>query len=378
MTRGICRMPRAARFVWLVPSSVPERRGCVKDLGVGLLGWRGLAGSGCSVYTYPRDCTNPSTNQAAMRVADQSIVLSAETITAALTTHRLAHPVVFFAQVGSTNDVVHEYAAAGAAEGLLVVADEQTAGRGRLNRSWWAPPRSSLLMSLLLRPPMPPNRAGRLAMCMGLGAIEGIAEITDLRPALKWPNDLVLNGRKLGGILAELRTSGDHLDYAVLGLGLNVNMELDEERPLVSWTSERTEGESNPSHPAALDRSSVNSSAGAPPEVVTTAISLSMALGRPVERLALLVAVLAHCEAWYERLLAEEIQLAADERLHKAWMARLDTLKRAVLITTPGEALRGVAVGVTPEGALLVRGNDGRIHTVWSGDVTAVRPDPVN
>ena len=153
--------------------------------------------------------------------------LSAESIAAALITQRLGRPVLYFPRTGSTNDVAHAEAATGALDGLLVIADEQTAGRGRLDRRWWAPPGSSLLMSLLLRPPLPPNQAGQLTMCLGLAAIEGIEAVTGLRPALKWPNDLLLNGRKLGGMLTELRLDGERLAYAVLGLGVNVNMDFE-------------------------------------------------------------------------------------------------------------------------------------------------------
>jgi BirA family biotin operon repressor/biotin-[acetyl-CoA-carboxylase] ligase len=324
--------------------------------------------------------------------------LSAETIAAALTTHRLGHPVLFFARIGSTNDVVHEYAAGGAPEGMLVVADEQTAGRGRLNRSWWAAPGSSLLMSLLLRPPIPLSQAGRLTMCLGLGAIEGIEEVTGLRPDLKWPNDILLNSRKLGGILAELRTSDDRLDYAVLGLGLNVNLEWDKDRR----TNDEPPRQTFPCPNAGTFATSLSSK---PSEMATPATSLLVALGRPVERLRLLAGVLARCEVWYERLLAAAAEVASaeprdalaclwhapvpapkvqagrasgDELLLQAWTARLDTLGRAVLVSTPAGELRGVAVGVNSEGALLVRDTDGHIHAIWSGDVRAVRADPAD
>ena len=147
--------------------------------------------------------------------------LSAQAIRSALTTQRVGRPTLYFPNTSSTNDVAHEQAAAGAAEGLLVVADEQTAGRGRLDRAWRAPPGTSLLMSLLLRPPIPTHQAGQLTMCLGLGAVEAIETVTGLQPALKWPNDLVLAGRKLAGMLSELRFDGDRLAYVVLGFGLN-------------------------------------------------------------------------------------------------------------------------------------------------------------
>jgi BirA family biotin operon repressor/biotin-[acetyl-CoA-carboxylase] ligase len=302
--------------------------------------------------------------------------LSASAIAAGLTTRRLGRPALFFPSIGSTNDVIHAAAAAGAAEGLLAVADEQTAGRGRLDRRWWAPAGSSLLMSLLLRPPIPAVRAGQLTMCLGLGAAEGIEQTTGLRPALKWPNDLLLAGRKLGGMLTELRLDGDRLEYAVLGLGVNVNVEFGTSPPAPApkivppANCGRSPTEPSRSLPgwaqSETGPSGESDSSGAMNSLAWTAISLSLALGRPVERLPLLVVILARCEAWYDRMLAGESP-------HQAWAGRLDTLGRAVTVTLPSGALVGTAIGVNAEGALLVRDEDGQIHTVWAGDVTAVR-----
>jgi BirA family transcriptional regulator, biotin operon repressor / biotin---[acetyl-CoA-carboxylase] ligase len=269
--------------------------------------------------------------------------LSTEAIARARRSARLGRPVIFFERVGSTNDVACRQAAAGAAEGLLVVADKQTAGRGRMGRSWWAPKAASLLFSLLLRPAIPPARAGQLTMCLGLGAVEGIERVTGLHPTLKWPNDLLLDGRKLGGMLAELRATGDRVEFAVLGLGLNVN--------------------------------------AAPPDLAETSICLATVLGRAVDRVELLAEILARCEAWYERLLAtqagrpsskpdaERWKPDAAEPISTAWSARLDTLGREVTVGFAGGQLHGRAVGITPEGALLLEQEDGQIHVVWGGDV---------
>jgi BirA family biotin operon repressor/biotin-[acetyl-CoA-carboxylase] ligase len=260
--------------------------------------------------------------------------LSAEIIAKAFTTRRLGHPVLYFGRVGSTNDVALEHAAAGAPEGLFVLADEQTSGRGRLDRTWWAPPGTSLLMSLLLRPPFSVRLAGQLPMCLGLAAIEGIEAVTGLRPALKWPNDLVWKGRKLGGMLTELRTSGERVDYAVLGLGLNVNVAFDDQ---------------------------------VPGELAATAVSLLTALGKPVDRVTLLAAIIERCAERYERLLA-------GESLHEAWSDRLDTIGQQVVGALPSGPLQGTAAGVTAEGALILRLADGREELVWAGDITALHP----
>lgn len=260
--------------------------------------------------------------------------LSAETIAAALTTRRLGRPALYFACATSTNDVVHARAAE-AAEGLLVVAEEQTAGRGRLGRAWWAPPGANLLMSLLLRPPLLARQAGQLPMCLGLAAIEGIAEVAGVRSDLKWPNDILWRGRKLGGMLTELRLVGERLDYAVLGLGINVNLTFAPE-------------------------------SAAPAGLRDSATSLLLAAGRPISRPALLAAILRRCEHWYDRLLA-------GESLHEVWAAHLETVGRAVRVERPAGPLVGVAVGVTPEGGLIVRTAGGDEEVVWAGDISSLR-----
>lgn len=270
--------------------------------------------------------------------------LNVQSIAQVLTTRRLGRSILAFDRVGSTNDVAHEQARVGAEYGLLVIAEEQAAGRGRLERSWWAPAGTCLLMSLLLRPSstghtLPLARAGQLMMALGLGAAEAIEEVTGVCARLKWPNDLVTGtcasgARKLGGMLTELDAEGSDVKYAVLGLGLNINVDFAGE--------------------------------GAPSGLLPRATSLQIETGQPVDRLVLLAAILGHTERWYERVLAGESP-------HDAWAQRLDTLGRRVRVSFITGVLEGVASGVTVEGGLLVQDDAGVIHTVWSGDVVALR-----
>jgi BirA family biotin operon repressor/biotin-[acetyl-CoA-carboxylase] ligase len=285
-----------------------------------------LTRAGVAVYTAP-----------GMNSAAQD--LSADRMSPLLTTQRLGRPYLYFDRIGSTNDEAHRHAESGAPEGLLVVADEQTAGRGRLDRAWYAPPGSSLLMSLLLRPALPIERAGQLTMCLGLGAVEGVAEVTGLAPRLKWPNDLALNGRKLGGMLSEIQASGDRLEFAILGLGLNVNLSFED-------------------GPAAAR------------ELASAAISLSDALGRQVDRGSLLAAILRRCGAWYDRLLADR---AGGASVQQAWAQALETLGQEVVVTTAAAVHRGFAVDVALEGGLVLEDTTGQRRTLWSGDVTSTR-----
>lgn len=299
--------------------------------------------------------------------------LSAATIENTLTTAWLGRPVHHFVHLGSTNDLARQMARRGAAEGTLIIAEEQTAGKGRLGRSWWAPPGSCLLLSLIFRPSLAPTQAQRLTMIAGLACAEAVEAQTGLRPGLKWPNDLVLAGRKLAGILTELETAGERLDFAVLGLGLNVN---------VDFRQQATDA-----------------------ELRDSAIGLLQVLGRPIDRLALLNELLVRLEQRYERL-------REGQSPHSEWAARLVTLGQAVRVVTPspfwaeeqrsegdretgrqgegkrspcpplspappplgskggGRVLEGRAVGVDADGALLLRLADGRVERVLTGDVT--------
>lgn len=227
----------------------------------------------------------------------------------------------------SANDDVRSLAQQGAPDGLVVVADEQTHGRGRLGRRWVAPAGSSLLLSVLFRHTMPVQRAAQLTMLVGLAALEGIEATLGIRADLKWPNDVLLGERKLGGILAELEPYDGYLRWAVVGLGLNVNADLS-------------------SHP----------------EIGQAAISLREATGIEVDRGPLLLALLRALSRRYARL-------ASGESPVEEWQSRLCTLGRRVTVEAGGERYSGTAEFVTPEGSLFVRQDDGTRREVLAGDV---------
>jgi BirA family transcriptional regulator, biotin operon repressor / biotin---[acetyl-CoA-carboxylase] ligase len=262
-------------------------------------------------------------------VADQ---LSAELIERALSTQFVGRHVLYLATAGSTNDEARRLAMAGAPDGTLVVADYQSAGRGRLDRRWEAPPGSSLLLSLLFRPALALERVQQLTMLCGLATAEAIEAETGLAAGCKWPNDLVINERKVAGILTELELSGERLAYVVVGIGLNVNLD-----------------------PAVL-----------PGPLLARATSLAAELGRPVTRLPLLLALLARVETRYQALSAG----TAD--LHREWASRLVTLGRPVTVADGETEWMGMAEGVDNDGALLVRPPGGEPRRVVAGDVRVV------
>ncbi|MBC7235473.1 MAG: biotin--[acetyl-CoA-carboxylase] ligase [Chloroflexi bacterium] len=254
--------------------------------------------------------------------------LSRSTIMAGLTTRYIGRAIEHYAEIDSTNTRAVELARAGAPEGTLVLAEVQTAGRGRLGRPWHAPAGSSLLMSLILRPALAPGQAQRVTMVCSLAAVEAIETTTRLRAAIKWPNDLLIHDKKVGGVLTELGAGSGRLDYVVVGMGINVN----------------------------LDVSTL-------PELMAPATSLSAELGQSTSRLSLLLALLERIEYHYE-------WLRRGRSPHEAWRQRLATLGRRVQVTTPGEVWEGVAEDVDADGALLLRTDAGELRRILAGDLT--------
>jgi BirA family biotin operon repressor/biotin-[acetyl-CoA-carboxylase] ligase len=252
-----------------------------------------------------------------------------------LTTARIGRPITYLPATTSTMDVARERAAADAPEGLVVVADEQTAGRGRFGRAWVAPPGVNLLLSILLRPSA--ERMKRLGIVAPLAVAEAVRTVSGLVVRFKWPNDVLLGGRKLCGILVEGGFAGTAPVHAVVGIGLNVN----------------------------LDPSTQ-------PAIAATATSIAAALGRAVSREETLAALLNAFELLYDE--------SDGERLRRDWKARLDTLGQEVEVTFAGRVERGVAEDVDAEGALVLRRPDGTRTALAAGEVTLRRgapgPDP--
>ncbi|MCU0309411.1 MAG: biotin--[acetyl-CoA-carboxylase] ligase [Acidimicrobiales bacterium] len=245
-------------------------------------------------------------------------------------------------ETGSTNADLLDAAAEGAEEGLVLVAEHQRAGRGRLDRTWEAPPGSSLLVSVLLRPRLAVADAHLVTSATALAAIDACHAVAGIRPGLKWPNDLVAvagdrhAGKKLGGILAESRLDGAEVEALVVGMGLNVNWPVD-----------------------------------LPAELVDVATSVNHVVGHDVDREDLLV-------AWLERLDGRLDELTTAEgraRLDAAVRSASATLGRSVRVELPdGSHVEGRAVDVDPDGRLVVDRDDGDdVLRVSVGDVVHLR-----
>lgn len=242
-----------------------------------------------------------------------------------------AAPIEHHERLVSTNDRLKERAREGAPEWTVVLADEQTGGRGRQGRAWASPP-GGLYLSVLLRPTF--EAFGLIPLAAGVALVEALRE-HGVAAELKWPNDALAGGLKLAGILAEASTSAGRLEWVVLGLGVNL--------------------EAGEALPAALRE---------------TATSLSTLTGARVEPTVAACAVLAHLSLWYAALRGDPAVVV------RAWKERaLSWWGRPVELRSGGRVVRGIAEGIDPGGALVLVGEDGRRTTVLSGDVTTVRLD---
>ena len=233
-----------------------------------------------------------------------------------------ARPYRFERQIGSTNDVAREWALKGAPHGSVVVADEQVAGRGRFGRPWSAPPGTALLMSVILR--VNNTQVQRLTMLGAVAVAEALDPIVPGQVRLKWPNDVLLAGRKVAGILPEAIWQSDKIMAVVLGMGINVR---------VDFAATPLDGR---------------------------AVSVEPVAGRAVNRAELLAAVLARIDYWMIRIAA----------LHETWRRRLSTLGQQVTVRAENSTIVGQALDVDENGALILQALDGTIHQIIAGEVT--------
>lgn len=236
-----------------------------------------------------------------------------------------------FQETGSTSDILEKLAREGIREGLVIFAEAQTRGRGRLGRAWVSPPGRGLWFSVLLRPPLRPQAATRLTIAAATAIARAFRREIPLRPEIKWPNDLMIHGRKVAGVLTELSGELDSVRHVILGIGINANLD----------------------------------GGDLPHELHHSATSLKMELGRPVDRAALAAAILQEIDAAYACVGDDRFNALADE-----WSQHCTTLGRHVSVLVGSRRIAGRAECVDGEGALLVRTEHGRLERIVGGDVT--------
>ena len=256
-------------------------------------------------------------------------VFTREELIGALSTEWVGKNLVFLDVVDSTNNKARRLAEQGAPDGTLVVAVEQSAGKGRRGRSWVSISGTGVWMSLLLRPDFMPESASMLTLVAAMAVESGIRQVTGLKGQIKWPNDVVLGGKKVCGILTEMSTEMESIHYVVIGIGINVGIR------------------------------------EFPQEIRDVATSLALCTEKPVKRAELTAAVAKAWEYYYDKFLQRmDLSLLMEE-----YNEELVNRGRQVKVMTPGDSYAGVSRGINEKGELLVETEDG-IHKVMSGEVS--------
>jgi BirA family biotin operon repressor/biotin-[acetyl-CoA-carboxylase] ligase len=265
------------------------------------------------------------------RLLNDPDVLLADDLVARLgPTEVVGRDIRVFERTTSTNDVIEKLARDGVKEGVAVFAESQTKGRGRLGRQWISPARRGLWFSVLLRPDLRPQETTQLTVAAATALWRAIHYQTKLQPEIKWPNDLLLHGRKTAGILTELSAELDQVKYVILGIGVDVNL---------------TAGEF-------------------PSGIRKTATSLRIELGKPVLRPELATMILRELDRDYARVCAGQFASVADE-----WEEHCTTLGKNVTVHVGERRVQGNAESLDEDGALLLRTEHGHLERIIGGDV---------
>jgi BirA family biotin operon repressor/biotin-[acetyl-CoA-carboxylase] ligase len=267
------------------------------------------------------------------RLLQSPDVLTPEAIRTDLDCRRVGSRVRCFDEIDSTNLQACRLGDEGEAEGLVVIADRQTGGKGRMGRKWESPAAVNLYASILLRPPILPFEAPRLTFLSAVAVCRAINHCTGLRPTVKWPNDVLLHGSKVAGLLNEMSSETDQVNYIVLGVGVNLNMRSEQ----------------------------------FPPDLRYPATSLAIATGQSVSRLDFTRLLLQEIDVLYHLYLVQ-----GSAPILNAWTELCDLTGQSIQVDCNQLLITGTMVGLAEDGALLVRTATGKIENIYAGDVRPV------
>ncbi len=285
---------------------------------------KALRDSGYNIESSPRN---------GYRLLESPDLLLPEEIHAVLSTKILGSHIKYFTSTDSTNNQAKKLAIQGALDGTVVISEEQGGGRGRLARSFFSPKYKGIWFSVILRPEFLPQEAPKCTLMAAVAIAKAIDDVTNIKVGIKWPNDILYNGKKLVGILTEMNAEMDCVNYIVIGMGINVNVSYEE----------------------------------MPDDIKNIATSLSQISGKTISRLDLLKSILFHLENLYLSVQQDGFSSVLQE-----WRKYSITLNKDIKVIGTNETFEGVAVDIDTDGALLVNTN-GQIKRVLAGDVS-IRP----
>lgn len=271
------------------------------------------------------------------RLVGKRDIINSHEVKTGLKTSILGKNIIFLKKTGSTNDIAASIAHGGGAEGTVIIADCQLSGKGRMGKKWSSPAGKGIWMSLILRPALSPNQAQLITLAASLAVSRALNKIAKTCPGIKWPNDIILDGKKVCGILTEMNTEINRVNYIILGIGINFGQKMSD-----------------------FDE-----------DIKDRAISLSMYLQRNskhfenIMRSDIIKAVLEELEELYTGLLDGD-----SSTIVEGWKKYSITIGRRISITSGDLKYTGKAIDITPDGSLMVECEGGEIKTVTSGEVS--------
>ncbi|WML45088.1 biotin--[acetyl-CoA-carboxylase] ligase [Neobacillus sp. PS3-40] len=264
------------------------------------------------------------------RILKTPEMVTADEIRLGLKTNFIGKNIHYEESVESTQKIAHRLVYEDVPEGTVVIAEEQVSGRGRMDRKWYSPKYTGIWMSLILKPNIPLSKAPQLTLLAAVSVVQAIEDLTDLNPEIKWPNDILLNGKKVTGILTELQAESDRIHSIIIGMGINVNQKL----------------------------------ADFPLDLQKTASSLMIENGSEVSRATLIKGIFTQFEKMYLLYLAEGFF-----PIKLLWESYATGIGKQIKARTLLGTIEGRALGITDEGVLQIEDHAGTIHQVYSADI---------
>jgi BirA family biotin operon repressor/biotin-[acetyl-CoA-carboxylase] ligase len=260
--------------------------------------------------------------------------LNSESLKKKLAGKMIGHRLHYYDQIGSTNDEAFRLGEEGAPEGTVLIAESQSSGKGRMQRVWYSPPGANIYTSVILKPPVGTIQATQIPIAAGVAAAETINEFCPGKAWIKWPNDVLIGGKKVCGILAQMKMSGQAVDFVVVGVGINVNL-----------TREQF-----------------------PPDIQEIATSLAIEAGGEISRPALIIRLYENMAKWYRELTRNGFA-AVRER----WLNQSEMIGKTVSVIFKSEAVSGKAVGLDEDGSLILMTANNQKMTVSAGDASILK-----
>jgi BirA family biotin operon repressor/biotin-[acetyl-CoA-carboxylase] ligase len=257
---------------------------------------------------------------------------TSESIRKLLKTEAIGKTIYLFEEVGSTNDIAFELGRNGASHGTIVIADSQTKGRGRLGRKWISPPCLNLYISVIFRPAIQAKDAPLLTLITSIALTETMKN-NGAEASIKWPNDILIDGKKAAGVLTEMEPRGEKVDFVVVGIGVNLNMTKEVMRR--DWG-----------------------------EIAESATSVRVAIGHEVGRSKFTAELINELEIWSEKFVKD-----GRNKIIREWTRRWGAINRRVRVTFDQNAIEGIALGLDENGYLVIKRDDGTNETVVAGDL---------